>query len=303
MSDQVIQSIIDEFRASNIDAAEAVRRLVMSGVYSPKDTAKDFIKAYAAVTALDWHYQYTDDAAVYRRAEREWMSANEQAENDPVFRLAMAIGSTVSSGNQACPVRRVSANWESTPDELVFDGTCVSRRECMMVGYGIGYMHRYAHVSVDGNITLIDPPRITKQMVLEAASNGVPVVKWHDWGYASVYSDSEEFYGWRLLVRPYNRELSRGAIFVVPTITDTRRIHRAGKIKHIAQISGQPLIWAKSYYNRSKKVKYAIEDRVVEKVANYSGSTYEEWQKLPEDNSRARAVKKMVALINQFEGA
>ena len=206
MSDQVIQSIIDEFRARNIDAAEAVRRLVMSGVYSQNDAAKDFIKAYTAVTALDWHYQYTDDAAVYRRAEREWKLANEQAENDPVFRLAMAIGSTVSSGNQACPVRRVSASWESTPDTFVLDGLSIDRRDCVMVGYGVGYMHRYAYVSEVGDIIIINPPKITKQMVIDAASNGIPVVKWHDWAYASTYADSEEFYGWRLLVRPYNRE-------------------------------------------------------------------------------------------------
>lgn len=303
MNDEIICTIIEEFRASKLTAAEAVRRLVLSGIEDPKDIAKDFVKAYTAIMTLDWHYQYTDDAAVYRRAEREWRLANENAENDDLFRLAMAIGSTVSSGNQTCPIIRKTASWESTVDELVIDGARVSKFERVMVGYGVGYMHRYAYVNGEGDITLIDPPRITKQMVVEAASNGVPVVKWHDWGYASVYTDSEEFYGWRLLVRPYNRDLTRGAIFVVPTITDTRRIHRAGKIKHIAEITGQPLIWAKSYYSRSKKVKYAIEDRVVEKVANYSGSTYEEWQKLPETNSREKAVKRMVALINQFEGA
>lgn len=303
MNNEIIQSIIAEFRSSIIGTNDAVRRLMLSEIAPPKDLAKEFFKVYTQVRSLDWHYQYTDDGQAYRRAEREWKLANEQAESDDMFRLAMAIASTVVSGSQECPLIRKAAGWESTPDTFVLDGLSIDRRDCAMVGYGVGYMHRYAYVSEVGDVTIIDPPKITKQMVIDAASSGIPVVKWHDWAYASAYADSEEFYGWRLLVRPYNRELSRGAIFVVPTITDTRRIHRAGKIKHIAQITGQPLIWAKSYYSRSKKVKYAIEDRVVEKVANYSGSTYEEWQKLPEDNSRARAVKKMVALINQFEGA
>lgn len=303
MNSELILNIVADFRSNECSAAEAVRRFMLSGIDKPKNLAADFIKDYLLVKSLDWHYQYTDDGQRYRSAARQWANANEQAEEDDSFRLAMAIASRVVAGTDVCPLARVDASWESTPETIVFSGRSVDCRDCIMVGYGVGYMRRYAHVSETGDVCIIDPPKITKQMVIDSASNGVPVVKWHDWGFASTYADSEEFYGWRLLVRPYNRELTRGAIFVVPTITDTRRIHRAGKIKHIAEISGQPLIWAKSYYNRSKKVKYAIEDRVVEKVANYSGSTYEEWKELPEENARERAVKRMVALINQFEGA
>lgn len=302
MKDYFIAGLIDDFNAKRATARETVRRLVEEGGRG-KDAVRHFVEKYRFAKTMDWHYQYTDDADVYRSAEERWADTNAKAAVDSMLALALTIvGKEVHESTEPV-VTGTSASWESTSEVVDLDGRKIQRSECAEINYGFCFRKRLAYMEEDGTILLIEPPRITKEMVIDAASNGMPVVKWHDWHSAVAYADSEEFYGWRLLVRPYNRDLTKGAIFVVPTITDTRRIHRAGKIKHIAQISGQPLIWAKSYYNRCKKVKYAIEDRVVEKVANYSGSTYEEWQKLPEDNSRARAVKKMVALINQFEGA
>lgn len=303
MKDHVITSLLEEFKSGKITAKEAVIKLANSGIRPKNELLKRFVDKWRLVRGLDWTYYYSDDPGVYESGVVRWDEIKEKAANDDILSMALAIvGKEVYEGTPKL-VESVTADWSSDREKLVVGDKHIAITAVIEISYGVSFRKRYIHMDSTGTLFVIEPPKVTKEMVIEAASNGMPVVKWHDWGFASAYADSEEFYGWRLLVRPYNRDLTRGAIFVVPTITDTRRIHRAGKIKHIAEISGQPLIWAKSYYSRSKKVKYAIEDRVVEKVANYSGSTYEEWQQLPEENARERAVKRMVALINQFEGA
>lgn len=303
MNASIINSLLDEFKSGKLTSQEVVLKIVESNPAERKNVVKHIVEKWRCCNSLDWTYRYSDDAVVYANAEARWEEVNAKAIEDRLLAMVLAIVSKEVHASSPPLIKPAIAGWGSTTDELSLDGRMIDRNECVEISYGLSFRKRYGFLEDDGTILIIDPPRVTKDMVITAATNGVPVVKWRDWGFASAYADSEEFYGWRLLVRPYDRALTKGAIFVVPTITDTRRIHRAGKIKHIAEISGQPLIWAKSYYAKSKTVKYAIEDGVVAKVANYSGSTYEEWQEMSEENSRAKAAKRMVALINQFEGA
>lgn len=303
MKDYVISRLLDEFKSGKLTSKEAVLKLLADVSKDRSAVIRRLVEKIRLAKALDWTYQYSDDPNVYERGVVRWEDINNKAKEDDLLALALAVVGKEVYEKAPTLVVGIYADWGTDGENLHFDGRTVPFTETVEISYGVSFRKRYAHVDESGTVLLIDPPTITKEMVVEAASNGVPVVKWHNWGFASAYADSEQFYGWRLLVRPYDRGLTKGAIFVVPTITDTRRIHRAGKIKHIAEISGQPLIWAKAYYSRSKSVKYAIEDGVVAKVANYSGSTYEEWKEMAEDNSRARAAKRMVALLNQFEGA
>lgn len=303
MKSYVISCLLDEFKSGKYTPREVVLKLLADLPNDRNVIIRRLVEKIRLVKALDWTYHYSDDPNVYERGVVRWEDMNNKASEDDLLALALAVVGKEVYGKATPLVVNVDANWDTDGENLHFDGGTVPFTEVVEISYGVAFRKRYAHVDGSGAILLIDPPSITKEMVVEAASNGVPVVKWHNWGFASAYADCEQFYGWRLLVRPYDRGLTKGAIFVVPTITDTRRIHRAGKIKHIAEVSGQPLIWAKAYYSRSKSVKYAIEDGVVAKVANYTGSTYEEWKEMPEDNSRAKAAKRMVALLNQFEGA
>lgn len=303
MKDELISTLHHRLMTGEIKTVEATKLLVESGIAPRSQLAKELIEACMYFYGLDWHYEYTDDGNVYRRAKLAWERADELTDDCDIHRLARLMVGRFITEVDADPLNRVQAEWDSKVDEFHVGEQWLKTSDCVYVSTGVGYHGQYAYIDENGAIRLIRPPVITKEMVIKAAENGVQVVGWRNWDFASKYVESEAFYGWRLIVRPFNKERTKGAIFVVPTITDTRRIHRAGKIKRISEVSGQPLIWAKSYYARSSRVKYAFEDRVVEKVASHIDVTYEQWQDMPETNSRERAAKRMVALLNQFEGA
>ena len=303
MKNEYITALHRRILSGEITPVEATKLLVNSGISTRGRLAKWLIEACLYFYGIDWHYAYSDDGDVYRRGVLAWERADEVTEACDIHRIARLMVGRFISGVDADPLNYVHAEWDSKADMLHIGDRWVGVEDCVQVTTGVGCRWQFALIDEDGIITLIRPPVITREMVMKAAENGAAVVSWRNWQYASMYMESEAFYGWRLIVRPFNRERTKGAIFVVPTITDTRRIHRAGKIKRISEVSGQPLLWAKSYYARSSRVKYAFEDRVVEKVAGHIGVTYEEWQAMPETNSRERAAKRMVALLNQFEGA